>query len=194
MTDPIVCKVDGCGNASMHLGWCRPHYRRWNKHGDPTAGGPFHYSNPDDAFKARTILNDETGCVEWSGSSDAAGYGSMRINRKPVKAHRYSWCRKYGSIPDGMMVLHKCDNPKCVNVDHLFLGDHNANMADMDAKGRRVKNQPKGTRCHASKITEADVPGIRSDPRRQVDIAAAYGITQSVVSKIKLKQAWSHVK
>lgn len=118
----------------------------------------------------------------------------MRINRRAIKAHRFAWAAAHGDIPDGMLVLHKCDNPPCVNVDHLFLGTHKDNVDDMDAKMRRVNNQLKGEKCHASKITDKDVIAIRADVRRQVDIASDYGISQASVSKIKLNQAWAHVK
>jgi len=111
-----------------------------------------------------------------------------------MKAHRYAVERKSGQIPLGMIVMHICDNPKCVNVDHLQVGTQTDNVRDMDAKGRRVNNQPRGIASYNAKITDDDVRNIRSDKRRQVDIAASYGIAQTVVSKIKLYQAWSHVK
>ena len=194
MTNKTICKIDGCGNPARHLGWCRAHYRRFNRYGDPTAGGPRHFSDPEDAFLARTVKNEKTGCLEWTGSSDAKGYGQIRICRKSVKAHRYAWFRANGDIPVGMLIRHKCDNPKCVNADHLEVGTYTDNVADMDQRGRRVNAQLKGSRCASAKVTEADVQNIRADTRRQVDIAKDYGISQAVVSKIKLKQAWAHVE
>lgn len=194
MTEQIICKVDGCDKAARHVGWCLAHYKRWHRHGDPLAGAAPHYANPSDAFEARTVKDLATGCLLWVGSHDEKGYGQLRINRKIVKAHRFSWKAAHGDIPDGMLVLHRCDNPPCVNPSHLFLGTHTDNSHDMDAKGRRVNNQAKGAMCHAAKLTDEDIVAIRSDTRRQVDIAADYGVTQSNVSKIKLKQAWAHVK
>lgn len=194
MTDFTICKIDGCGNPARHMGWCRPHYRRWNRYGDPLAGGPRHYANPEEAIAARTIKDERTGCVEWIGSSDRRGYGQIRINGTSMKAHRVSWAATNGPIPDGALVLHRCDNPACINPDHLFLGDHKANVDDMDAKGRRVNAQHKGSRCPGSKLSEANIPAIRADRRTQHEIAKSYGISQSVVSKIKLHQAWAHVK
>ena len=78
--------------------------------------------------------------------------------------------------------------------DEGWLGTYTDNVRDMDAKGRRVNNQARGMASYNAKITDDDVKAIRSDNRRQIDIAASYGIAQTVVSKIKLYQAWSHVK
>lgn len=194
MTEETLCKIEDCGNPAKHIGWCVSHYKRYNRYGDPLLGGPSHFKNPEDAFLQRAVIIADNGCLEWSGSSDQKGYGQLRISGKLIKAHRYAWMRKHGKIPSKALVLHQCDNPKCVNVDHLFLGTHKDNVDDMDAKGRRVNSQLKGEKCHAAKITDADVILIRADDRRQVDIAADFGISQAVVSKIKLKQAWAHVK
>ena len=118
----------------------------------------------------------------------------MRIGGKLVKSHRYAWAMANGPIPNGMVVLHKCDNPSCVNIDHLDARTQLENVRDMNVKGRRINNQPKGMASGNAKLTEDDVRAIRSDTRRQIDIAATYGIAQPVVSRIKLYQAWRHVK
>ena len=193
MTAGILCQIDGCGKDARHLGWCLAHYKRYNRYGDPTAGSSSHYKTPNDAFMARSVMRD-SGCIEWIGSRDSNGYGQLRINKKLVKAHRYAVEQKTGPIPFGMVVMHICDNPRCVNVDHLRIGTYTDNVRDMDAKGRRVNNQARGMASYNAKITDDDVKAIRSDNRRQIDIAASYGIAQTVVSKIKLYQAWSHVK
>ena len=194
MTNQTICKIAECRNPARHLGWCRAHYRRFNRYGDPLAGGSHHYKDPDQAFLARQKLNELTGCIEWNGSSDQKGYGHLRISGKLVKAHRYAWARQNGEIPKGLIIRHKCDNPKCVNIDHLEIGTHIDNVSDMDQRGRRVNAQAKGS-CHVlSKVSEADIPKIRADNRRQIEIAKDYGISQAVVSKIKLRQAWGHVE
>lgn len=194
MTNHKICKIEGCGKHSKHLGMCLAHYKRFNRYGDPLSGGPSHFKNPDDAFNARIKKNTNNGCIEWTGSSDQKGYGQLRIDGKLIKAHRFAWSRVNGPIPEGMLVLHSCDNPKCVNVDHLRVGTHKDNMADMDDRNRRVNRQNKGEDCVGSKLTEDQVRQIRTDNRRQIDIADDYGISQSVVSKIKLYQTWGHVK
>lgn len=80
------------------------------------------------------------GCWAWSGSKDGKGYGviSSRNGSKssPEKAHRVSYEKNFGSIPFGMLVCHKCDNPECTNPDHLFIGTQKDNMQDCSKKGR----------------------------------------------------------
>lgn len=75
-------------------------------------------------------------CLEWRGARVGDGYGQLRWDGKRVLAHRLAWQNKNGQIPDGLNVLHRCDNPPCVNPAHLFLGTHQENMRDRDAKGR----------------------------------------------------------
>ena len=75
-------------------------------------------------------------CWIWVGALDTDGYGMIAVGRGPKSAHRISWILKNGEIPDGKHVLHTCDNPACVNPDHLFLGTHSDNMKDGVKKGR----------------------------------------------------------
>jgi hypothetical protein len=83
----------------------------------------------------RKVNKTET-CWLWVGASDGGGYGMIGLDGKMAKAHRLSWIMSNGPIPEGQWVLHHCDTPACVRPDHLFLGDRQANMDDMVAKGR----------------------------------------------------------
>lgn len=92
------------------------------------------------AFEDRYTPEPNTGCWLWTMSGYSSGYGKMQYNRSGKVttecAHRYSWRVHNGEIPAGLLVLHKCDTPPCVNPRHLFLGSQAANMADMVQKGR----------------------------------------------------------
>lgn len=76
-------------------------------------------------------------CIEYQGCRDSDGYGDMTRDGKGWAAHRWTWTQVFGPIPPGMCVLHKCDNPPCINPEHLFLGTPQDNVRDMDQKGRR---------------------------------------------------------
>jgi hypothetical protein len=90
---------------------------------------------------------DPGGCWWWIGGVKDDGYGTLKVNGPEVGAHRFSWEIHGGSIPEGKWVLHHCDNPRCVNPDHLFLGTHQDNMRDRSVRGRHPSSQ----RTHCSR-------------------------------------------
>lgn len=96
--------------------------------------GSFRRVDPIDRFWKYVVKSES--CWLWIGSKGSRGYGQLHINRKPVRAHRFSWELHYGPIPAGMEVCHHCDNPPCVRPDHFFLGTQADNLKDMVNKGR----------------------------------------------------------
>ena len=87
-------------------------------------------------FDDNVIPEPMSGCHLWIGCVNRYGYGKIRVNGRQIAASRAAWIAAKGAIPPGLWVLHRCDNPPCVNPDHLFLGDRTANTRDMIAKGR----------------------------------------------------------
>lgn len=126
----------------------------------------------------------ENGCIEWTHVK-RAGYGFLRIGKIGFHAHRYSYQIHFG--PTKLNVCHKCDNPACVNPDHLFAGTAKDNSIDMVKKGR----------SNMSKLTEDNVRLIRERLKRG-DTAAAisrdFGVTHSCIRHIKAKNTWAWVK
>lgn len=137
-------------------------------------------------------------CWTWI-SSTSRGYGMFWLSGRSVLAHRVSWEIHNGPIPDGMDVLHKCDRPYCVNPDHLFLGTHLDNMADMRRKNRtgpRAKHINVGETHPRAKLTEDDVRRIRDLYKiglSQHKIAEKFGVNQGTVSQILSGKIWTHV-
>lgn len=144
-------------------------------------------------LKERLRLNsspNKSGCLIWTGTIGAGGYGSIKIG-KNIKAHRASWIAHKGEIPKGMMVLHKCDTPACINPDHLFIGTQLDNMRDALAKGRNADTR--GTKNGRAKLTEAQIADIRQSEETAVATAAKYGVSSSLISQIRLGQCWRHL-
>lgn len=94
-----------------------------------------------DRFQRKFQSSPDGGCWEWAANKDAKGYGLLAFKGKSYRAHRLSWELTNGPIPDGMLVCHKCDNPSCVNPEHLFIGTPKDNTQDSVKKGRHVMPQ-----------------------------------------------------
>jgi len=142
-------------------------------------------------IKDRSEIDPETGCWEWLGYRSPGGYGMIQVRRlthSPVGAHRMSaYALKY--------ILHTCDNPPCVNPDHLFLGTPKDNVHDMIKKGRatNVATQNFG---RIAKVTEDQVREIRK--RRKSgesakNLCCSYGLSRSNINRIINRDIWKHV-
>lgn len=106
---------------------------------------------------------DENGCWNWTAHTDHKGYGVLRVGEQMVHSNRVAWLVTYGEIPNGMFVCHTCDNRKCCNPTHLFLGTNNDNMKDMAKKGRSTRGRVfhKGETHPNAKLKDKQVMEIR---------------------------------
>jgi len=146
------------------------------------------------AFEDRMIPEPNSGCWLWMGMLKDTGYGHFCFKQKTVRAHRASWEIYNGAIPDGLHVLHRCDNRSCVNPEHLFLGTHQDNMRDCHEKGRAIG--PQGEAAHLAKLTTDDVLAIRAMPydRRTLStLSRQYGVSTQTIHKIIKRKTWKHV-
>lgn len=127
------------------------------------------------------------------------GYGQFGIRAGKVDlAHRVAYRLYKGEIHEGQCVRHKCDNPSCVNPDHLEIGTQADNMKDMVERRRQSKGEAhaikfRGSRHGRAKLTDDDVRKIRMDSRKNVQIAADYGMAAWTIGAIKRGKAWKHI-
>jgi hypothetical protein len=136
-----------------------------------------------------------SGCWEWIGGINSTGRGMFWLDGKTVKAHRVSYELNIAPIPNGKLVLHNCDNGKCVRPEHLFLGTFKDNTQDMFGKGRN--NTPKGDKHWNAKLTATDVNVIRglylTTDITQKEIAKRFNISSPTVSEIITRKLWAHI-
>lgn len=144
-----------------------------------------------DRFEDKYIPEPNSGCWLWLDHIGKARYGFISWKGKKHKAHRMSYQIYIGPIPPGMLICHKCDNPSCVNPDHLFLGTQTDNMRDMVRKGRA--NKKKGSANPTSKLTENDINNIRLADGSNPEIAKAYGVSRTAIYHIRNGRSWNHV-
>lgn len=146
------------------------------------------------------------GCLEWTACLDRVGYGQFGFveNGKVwmARAHRVAWEMARNKLEPGQYVCHRCDNRKCVDPDHLFVGTQIENMRDMINKNRPTclagRGEWRGSKHGNAKVTEADVLAIRAEVARgkhgvQARMARKYGVSQSVVSSIVRRDTWTHL-
>lgn len=129
-------------------------------------------------------------CVEHSGRKDRHGYGKVKFRgTRDFAAHRAAWIEANGEVPEGMHVLHWCDNRACVNVGHLHLGTHADNMREMAERGRSTA----GERNPSARLTAEQAAEIRRRYVRGLGVALAreFGISKSQVQRIAAGNKWN---
>lgn len=158
-------------------------------------------------------INDK--CWEWQGNLGKNGYGKIRNNLEHWSTHRLSYFIFKGEIPDDILVCHTCDNKKCINPDHLYLGTHKDNAQDALKKGllkstsgskwsestrEKMKSRPgpdkKGDKHHLRKLTSKNIYEIRTmldEGIKQAEIAKIYDVNPSCISNVKRKKSWCHI-
>jgi len=120
-------------------------------------------------------MNIADECIEWDGRLDREFYGEIRNRGRVKKAHRVVWEEENGPIPDGLSILHCCDNPPCINIEHLFLGTRIDNNHDRTTKGRNG----------GCKLTKEQVLEIRKSTLPLVELSRMYNISKGHISDIR---------
>lgn len=161
-------------------------------------------SPTDPEHLARRLANGladapDHACWEWTRVRNQHGYGQLRVADRMVYAHRLAYQLGVGSIPDGMHVLHQCDNPRCINPAHLSLGTQSQNMKECSERGRASIPKPEkpGEENPAAKLREVDVRTIRqllAVGWTQRAVAERFNVSQQAIAGIKSGKRWGHVK
>ena len=171
------------------------------RHGDPNymSRKEPKFGTLKERFDKSYIVNKATGCWEWDCQLFSTGYGKIEYNdeigkRKCTPAHRLSYRLYKGEIKDALQVCHKCDNRKCVNPEHLWLGTQKENTDDMVKKGRG--NKASGEKNGMSKLTLENVKEIKNMLMKNItyqEIANMFHVSKSCINDIKSKRRWKYV-
>lgn len=146
-----------------------------------------------DRFWSKVNRAEPDVCWEWAASTQRRGYGQFSAGSRMVGAHRIAFFLGTGQQPTGLHVCHKCDNKRCCNPRHLFLGTNGDNMADKASKGLAWSPCLKGEKNGRSKLTTEEVLAIRESNETQTRLAKKYGVSQVRISQIQRRKAWKHV-
>lgn len=152
-------------------------------------------------MEAAFTVDQSSGCWVWSGPKSGRGYCEIFIGGVKLRAHRVAYVLWRGPIPYGLYICHHCDNPSCINPDHLFAGTAADNSLDQVSKGRHpAKTMPeafvKGENHPAAKLSNSDIPQIirlRAEKKSLREIGALYGIAPATVSNVVHGRNWSSV-
>jgi hypothetical protein len=183
LSSDAMAELAGCSDTNI-LNWVR----RYGIRRRPV-GGRMPVS---ERFWSKVDVRGENECWEWQAANDWH-YGHIRVGNKMEKAHRVAWRIACGEIPEGMCVLHRCDNPSCVNPAHLFLGTYADNNADMAMKGRH--GDFRGERNGSSKLIRDQVLEIRCLAAQgkvsQREIGEMFGVSKGAIGRILRHQTWA---
>lgn len=182
-----TCSI--CTDLAKHRGYCGKHHQRWLKWGDPHYRKAVYGITTQERLDLYKEVDPVTGCWNWTGCLTKYGYGKWLAYGKQARVHRLQYILIHGEIDARLAVCHKCDNRRCFNPDHLFLGTIADNQRDMAEKGRSARGERNGF----SKLTAAQVLDIYSAPGLYKLIAEKYGIARVTVSEIKRGKSWGHL-
>jgi hypothetical protein len=188
------CFIENCEDQVVAKGMCNRHYLRHKRSGTTKDNGNSHASLSVRFF--RKVDKTET-CWVWTGNTSRNGYGSIQSGGKgsaTLSAHRLSYEMHKGQIPNGYVVMHSCDNPSCVNPDHLSVGTFKENTADMIGKGRKRTTAPRGADNGKAKLNDSLVRYIRQSGKNTASIARELSLSANCIRSVRTGRTWSHVK
>ena len=173
------CSIASCERPHTARGYCRGHYMRWWRNGDPEGGRGIPFGSVHERLELYTIKGP--GCWSWRGVHHSEGYAQLKVDGRPISAHRLWWEQLNGSVPDGLELDHLCRNRGCVNPSHLEPVTHALNI-QRGANARLVPIQVRAIRDrYAAGHSTLQM------------LADEYGVANQTISRIVLRQAWRNV-
>lgn len=139
------------------------------------------------------LVESLSGCWEFAGPLMKDGYGRVRLEGKPTLTHRASYIYHTSSIPEGLHILHKCDNPCCCNPAHLYAGTHHDNMKDKVKRARQYRPNHVGVNNTCSKLTDSDVVAIFTSTKTTKELCKEFPVGRASINLIKQGKSWKHV-
>ncbi len=194
----MICSTDNCTNKARSRGLCSKHYlKSWRKSSLPNIKMKYTTTAASIRFDKFFKKPNDVLCWEWIGAKTKHGYGTFYVEKnKPVLAHRFSYELYKGKIKQGYVICHSCDNPSCVNPNHLWEGTISDNNLDCLKKGRHKSPRLNGEKHGKHKLSEKQVIKIKEMQKEgisQRNIAKNFNISFQHVSKLINAQRWAHL-
>lgn len=187
-----ICSIEGCGNRGYVKPYCKPHYHRNQKYGDPLAGRQHRGSSL--ALLLAAVSHKGEACLIWPYGKDWAGYGSFRKNGVGSTAHNFMCRAAHGEPPAGKPhAAHSCGNRACYNPNHIRWATPKENGEDRVKHGTSVR----GDMSNLAILNEAKVRQIRAMMAQgvgQLPISVKFGVSRNAISAISTGRSWAHVK
>lgn len=139
---------------------------------------------PIDRFNSK--VKPKGSCLEWQASRFSSGYGQFFADGKNHRAHRWLYEHVNGKLSDGLVVRHTCDNPACVNIEHLEVGTQQDNINDKVRRGRQLRGENHGRAL----LTREDVEHIRESNETRRELAKHFSVSEGCINNIKLRRTW----
>lgn len=194
----MQCIQADCAVRAVARGLCNPHYQRWyHRGGRDQVAVPLHVQFPDERDRYWAQVQRGPDCWLWIGKLNPNGYGTTGWQGNTRLAHRVALMMLDVPLVAGAMVCHHCDVRRCVNPDHLYVGDALSNVADMYARGRAVDHGLKGEANSQHKLTEDSVRSIRrlsAAGISQHELARRFGVSRPAIGYVLSGKTWAHVK
>lgn len=140
---------------------------------------------PIDRFNSK--VKPKGSCLEWQASRFSSGYGQFFADGKNHRAHRWLYEYVNGKLSDGLVVRHMCDNPACVNIEHLEVGTQRDNINDKVRRGRQLRGENHGRAL----LTREDVERIRESNETHRALAKRFSVSEGCINNIKLRRTWT---